>query len=123
MKSKKVSKILLILTLALSFGPLLYFAGYILVISLQLFPGYFHFWPSASGYGLIWGFVAFIVAIYSLYNRKRGGVIAIIIGILFIVPVILRHHYADLYVPIASVYTVGGMVNLVYSKLYEFWNW
>ena len=120
MKSTKALKSLLIISLVLSFGPLLFFVGYIIVITFRLFPSYFHFWPSASTFGVIWCFIAFIVAVYSLYNHRIGGICAIVIGVFFIVPVIVRHHYVDLYVPIASIYTVSGLINLVYSKLMKY---
>jgi hypothetical protein len=92
-------------------APLLYFILLALVFAFR--------WPGGMGAGLLFFTpLAIILGIVAVAWPFYGGISIIIIGSLFFSLTLVTDHYPMYYVPISSVFIIGGALHLMRERLF-----
>jgi hypothetical protein len=68
---------------------------------------------SGSIVGVVWSFFAFSFACAALWYPKVGSILIILAGAYFLFMAGTTHHYLQIYLSVAGVYTVGGILHFI----------
>lgn len=96
--------------IVLMFLPLAAFWAYFILAGTKIFD---ITWSAVSAAGIVWSVFAFIVAIGAIWYSKTGSILAIILGIILFSFSIFFHNYEIFYIPISTIYFVGGVFYLI----------